>query len=77
MPGSPAKRRAKPERRGAEHRDRDARLEDRVALDDPAEARVEARPIEGMRHDADELAGRRLARELGVRVEADHVLDGA
>ena len=60
----------------AGHRDGDARLQDRVALGDAAARLVEDRPIQRVRHRADQLP-RRVARQLGVAVEHDHVLDVA
>ena len=48
------------------------RLEDAVALGHPPEVRVEVRAIEGMRDDADELAGG-VARQPGVAVQRDAV----
>jgi hypothetical protein len=45
--------------------DADARLQDAVALDDAAGARVEARTVERVRDDADELL-RAVAREARV-----------
>jgi hypothetical protein len=52
--------------------DAHARLQDSVALGHDASRRVEARAVEGMRHDGDELP-RAIARELRVGVERDHV----
>ena len=61
---------------GARHGGGDPRLQDRVALDDPTERVVEARTIERMGHGGRELA-RRVARQLGVAVQDDHIADAA
>ena len=53
-------------------RGRDPRLQHRIALDDPAGGGVEARPVERMRHLADQAADR-VARQLRVGVERDDV----
>ena len=53
-------------------RRRDARLQHAVALDDAAGAAIEARPVERMRHRADQPA-RGVARQLRVGVERDDV----
>ena len=53
-------------------RRRDPRLQDRVAFDDPPATGVEARPVERMRHLADEPA-HRVARQPRVGVERDDV----
>src|SRR5439155_3814792 len=52
----------------------DPRLQDAVALDDTRRfgATAEARPVQRVRHRADELPGR-VARQLGVGVERDDV----
>ena len=55
--------------------DADARLEDPIALGDDPPGRVKDRAVKGMGHGADELP-RDIARQLRVRVERDHVLDG-
>ncbi len=57
---------------GARGRDADARLQDRVALGDAAAGRVEMRPIQRVRDDADELLGG-VARQARVGVERDAV----
>ena len=46
----------------------------RIAFDDPAGAGVEARPVERMRHLADQPADR-VARQARVGVERDDVAD--
>ena len=56
------------------HRGRDTRLQDRVALDDPALARIEDGPVERMGHRPDEADGG-ASRQARVRVEGDHVAD--
>ncbi len=56
----------------AGHRDADSRLQNPVAFHDAADARVEARAIQRMRDDADELLGD-IARQAGVRVERDAI----
>ena len=48
------------------------RLQDAVTLDNASTVGVVARAIEGVRHGADELAGR-VARQFGVAVQGDHV----
>ena len=53
-------------------RRRDARLQHRIAFHDPAGGRVEARPVERMRHLADQAA-HRVARQSRVGVERDDV----
>ena len=53
-------------------RRRDPRLQHRIAFDDPAGAGVEARPVERMRHLADQPA-HRVARQSRVGVERDDV----
>jgi hypothetical protein len=50
----------------------DARLQDSVAADDELAVGIELRPVQRMRHRADELPGR-LAGQFGVRVERDDV----
>ena len=57
---------------GARHGHADPRLQDAVAFGHAAEVRVDARPVQGMRDDADEGA-RRLARQAGVGVQGDAV----
>ena len=51
---------------------RDPRLQDTVAFDDSAQNGIQARPVERMRHLADEPPDR-LAREPRVRIERNHV----
>ena len=53
-------------------RGRDARLQHRVALDDAPARRVEPRPIERMRHLADQ-APHRVARQPRVGIERDDI----
>ena len=72
MPGSPANSRANRDRRGAGHADADARLEDAVPLGHAAEPLVVVRAVQRVGERADELPGR-VARELRVAVERDHV----
>ena len=55
-------------------RRRDPRLQDAVAFDDPAGGGVEARPVERMRHLADQPP-HRVARQPRVGVERDDVAD--
>ncbi len=55
-------------------RRRDPRLQHAVAFDDPAARHVEARPVERMRHLADQAA-HRVARQPRVGVERDDVAD--
>ena len=57
---------------GARHGHADPRLQDAVAFGHAAEGGVDARPVQGMRDDADEGA-RRLARQAGVGVQGDAV----
>jgi hypothetical protein len=52
----------------------DPRLQHRVALDHPAGIGVEARPVERMRHLADQAMDG-VARQLGVGVERDDITD--
>ena len=53
---------------------RDPRLQHGIARHDPAGGGVEARPVERMRHLADQPADR-VARQPGVGVERDDVAD--
>ena len=57
---------------GAGHRHADARLQDAVAVGDAPQLRIDDRPVERMRDDADQLA-RGIARQLRVGVERDAV----
>ena len=55
---------------GARERDADARLQDAVALGDAADRRIEGRPIERVRDDADQLR----AASRGSRVSLSSVM---
>ncbi len=57
---------------GAGHGDADARLQDPVAVRNAADARIEARDVQRVRDDADELF-RRVARQTGVGIEREAV----
>ena len=65
--------RPREERTGrAGHRDADPRLQNSVAFDDAAHARLEARTIQRMGNDTDERFGG-VARQPRVRIERDAV----
>ncbi len=67
-----AREQAREDRRpGARRRRLDARLHDGVAGDDAAGARLEDRPVEGVREQAHQAVGA-PHRQLGVAVEGDH-----
>jgi 3',5'-cyclic AMP phosphodiesterase CpdA len=53
-----------------------ARLQDAVTGHHPAFCRVVAGAVQRMRHGADQLP-RRIARQLGIGIQGDHVLHGA
>src|SRR5208283_5635303 len=57
-------------------RRRNARLQDGVALDNPTPVGVEARPVQRMRHLADQ-ATHRIARQARVRIERHDVTDAS
>jgi len=57
-----------------EQTDGGARLQDRVALDDPTRFRIKAGPVERMRHRPDELSCG-VARQGGIGVKGDDVAD--
>ena len=58
----------------AGERDADTRLKNSIAGDDAAELLIVKRPVERMRHRADQLS-RRIARQLRIGVERDYVSD--
>ena len=59
---------------GREQADGRARLQDGVALDHAAGRRIEPRPVQRMRHRADEFAGG-IARQTGIGVQREDVSD--
>ena len=60
--------------RADRQRGRDARLQHAVALDDAAGRRIETRPVERVRHLADQPLGR-VARQARVGIEGDDIAD--
>ena len=65
----------KPRAIGREQADGRARLQNGVALDHAAGRRIEPRPVQRMRHRADEFAGG-IARQAGIGVQREDVSDG-
>ena len=71
----PGEHLGKRRRRSADRIDRDARLQNAVAFGDAARLRIEARAIQRMGQRAHQLASR-VQRQIGVRIERDHVPHG-
>ena len=76
QPGLPAHKARIEAAVSGEQAHRHARLQDRVSLDDASRAGIETRAVERVRQRADHLR-RCAARQVGVRVEGDHIAYGA